>query len=53
MKTYIVYINGEEHTLIRAASHNDAERKAQKRFPHDHVTVAYTEVSIDVQRSIA
>jgi hypothetical protein len=55
MKTYIVYVNGEEKTTIKASSHNAAEKKAQKLYPDPNpglrdwfrawnVTVAYTEV---------
>jgi hypothetical protein len=47
MKTYIVYVNGEEKGTVKAASHNAAEKKAKKKFPNLEpwaVTVAYTEV---------
>jgi hypothetical protein len=44
VKVYIVYVDGEECGTIRAASHNAAERKAQKKHPGRHVMVAYTEV---------
>jgi hypothetical protein len=44
MKTYIVYVNGEEAGLIKAASHNAAEKKAQAQHPGQNVQVAYTEV---------
>ncbi len=57
MKTYLVYVNGEEKATIKASSHNAAEKKAQKMFPQPdqsndwlrggsawNVTVAYTEV---------
>lgn len=44
MKTYIVYVNGEEVGIIRAASHNAAEKKAQKKYPGKAVQVAYTEI---------
>lgn len=49
MKTYIVYINGEEKGIIKAASHNAAEKKAKVKFPKEAlvpmgVTVAYTEL---------
>jgi len=53
MKTYIVYVNGEEKGYIKAGSHNAAEKKAikkyQKRFsdfgaPKDVVWVSYTEI---------
>lgn len=33
MKTYIVYINGVEvKELLKAANHNAAEKKAQKKY---------------------
>ena len=54
MKTYIVYFNGVEVGLIKAGSHNAAEKKAQKKadkahaaapfLPKVNVSVAYTEV---------
>jgi hypothetical protein len=44
VKTYIVYINGEEAGMIKAGSHNAAEKKAQKKYPGKQVSVAYTEV---------
>lgn len=47
MKTYIVYVNGEEMGMIKAASHNAAEKKAKKKFPNlppHAISVAYTEV---------
>ncbi len=44
MKTYIVYVDGVEVGLIKAANHNAAEKKAQKKYPNKHVSVAYTEV---------
>lgn len=49
MKTYIVYINGQERGIIKAASHNAAEKKAKTKFPKEAlipmgVTVAYTEL---------
>lgn len=44
MKTYIVYVNGEEMGMIKAASHNAAEKKAKKMYPNQMVSVAYTEV---------
>ena len=44
MKVYIVYVNGVEAGMLRAGSHNAAERKAQQKFPGQHVSVAYTEV---------
>jgi len=49
MKAYIVYVDGKEVGVIRAGSHNAAERKAQTKYkcPHGeafHVSVAYTEL---------
>lgn len=44
VKTYIVYVDGVEVGLIKAGSHNAAERKAQKKHPGKAVSVAYTEV---------
>ena len=50
MKTYIVYVNGIEKTMIKAASQNAAEKKAKAKFPKEAaehplgVTVSYTEV---------
>lgn len=54
MKTYIVYFNGIEVGYIHAASHNAAEKKAQKKadkahaaapfLPRVNVSVAYTEL---------
>jgi hypothetical protein len=44
MKTYIVYVNGQEKGTIKAGNHNSAEKKAQKLYPGSHVMVAYTEV---------
>lgn len=32
MKAYRVYVNGYERGIIRAASHNSAEKKAQKLY---------------------
>jgi hypothetical protein len=47
MKTYIVYVKGVERGYIKAASHNAAEKKAQKKYndckPHE-VSVSYTEL---------
>lgn len=43
MKSYIVYVDGEEVGVIKAASHNAAEKKAQKKYPGRQVMVAYTE----------
>ena len=44
MKNYIVYVNGIEMPMIKAGSHNSAEKKAQKKYPNEFVTVSYTEV---------
>lgn len=44
MKTYIVYVDGVEVGMIKAASHNAAEKKAMRRYPGKQVSVAYTEV---------
>lgn len=44
MKTYIVYVDGEEKGYIKAGSHNAAEKKAQKKYPNHNVSVAYTEL---------
>lgn len=59
MKTYIVYFDGIEHTMIKAGSHNTAEKKARKLmdnhnkymkkdFPYvppvTSVMVSYTEI---------
>jgi hypothetical protein len=44
MKTYIVYVNGIQTGMIKAGSHNAAEKKAQAKFPGQAVSVAYTEV---------
>ncbi len=44
MKTYIVYIDGVEVGMLKAANHNAAEKKAQKKYPGRNVSVAYTEV---------
>lgn len=47
MKTFIVYLKGIEVGYIKAANHNAAEKKAQKKY-NDHkpyeVSVAYTEL---------
>lgn len=44
MKTYIVYVNGIEVGYIKAGSHNAAEKKAQKKYPGQNVSVVYTEL---------
>ena len=45
MKTYIVYVDGEEQKeYIKAGSHNAAEAKAKKKYQGKDVSVAYTEI---------
>ena len=47
MRVYIVYVDGNEKGMIKAASHNAAEKKAKKKYPGLEpwrVTVTYTEV---------
>jgi hypothetical protein len=44
MKTYIVYVDGVEVGMLKAASHNAAEKKAGKKYPGKQVQVTYTEV---------
>lgn len=44
MKTYIVYVDGIEAGMIKAGSHNAAEKKAKAKYPNANVSVAYTEV---------
>ena len=47
MKVYIVYVNGLEVGYIKAANHNAAEKKAQKKYndvPPQNVSVIYTEL---------
>ena len=49
MKTYIVYIRGEEQKeYIKAGSHNSAEKKAIKKYHCEdapfQVQVVYTEI---------
>jgi len=44
MKVYIVYVDGIEVGMIKAGSHNAAEKKARLSYPGKHVSVAYTEV---------
>lgn len=44
MKSYIVYVDGIERKIIKAASHNMAEKRAKLMFPDKQVSVAYTEV---------
>jgi hypothetical protein len=44
MKTYIVYDeSGREVAMIKAGSHNSAEKKAQKKYGAK-ASVAYTEI---------
>jgi hypothetical protein len=44
MKTYIVYDEtGWEVAMIKAGSHNSAEKKAQKKYGRK-ASVAYTEI---------
>ena len=39
MKTYIVYVDGEEaKEYIKAASHNAAEKKAQKEISRERMS---------------
>jgi len=44
VKTYIVFVDGNEVGLIKAKGHNAAEKKAQAKYPGRSVSVAYTEV---------
>lgn len=44
MKTYLVYVDGNEVGMIKAASHNAAEKKAKSKYPGRNVAVAYTEI---------
>ena len=44
MKTYIVYVDGNEVGMIRAGSHNAAEKAAKKKYPGKNIAVAYTEI---------
>lgn len=47
MKTYLVYVNGQEKGTVKAANQKAAEKKAQKKFPEvppQNVSVEYTEV---------
>ncbi len=44
MKSYIVYLDGEEVGIIKADSHNAAEKKAQRKYAGRFVVVAYTEM---------
>ena len=50
MKTYIVYINGEEVGTIKAGNHNSAEKEARAKYsdePPHAVSVVYTEIWFD------
>lgn len=44
MKTYIVYVDGDEVGMIKASNHNAAEKKAKAKYPNKQVMVCYTEV---------
>jgi len=45
MKTYICYVDGvEQDTYIKASGHNAAEKKAQKKYPKQNISVCYTEI---------
>jgi hypothetical protein len=44
MKTYIVYLNGMEVGYIVAGGHNQAEKKAKKKYKTENVSVVYTEI---------
>lgn len=50
MKTYIFYLDGVEtwftktSQYIKAKGHNEADKKAQNRYPGRNVMVVYTEV---------
>jgi hypothetical protein len=47
MKTYIVYLNGEEVGYIKAENHNRAEKKAREKYsdePPHAISVVYTEI---------
>ena len=46
MKTYIVYVNGNEVGYIKAGNHNSAELKAFKKYKGDcrTISVCYTEL---------
>ena len=46
MKTFIVYLKGIEVGYLKAKNHNDAEKKAFKKYNADcrTVSVAYTEI---------
>ncbi len=47
MKTFIVYLKGIEVGYIKAKGHNEAEKKAQKKYSNYksyEVSVSYTEL---------
>jgi len=46
MKTYIVYVNGNEVGYIKAGNQNSAEQKAFKKYKGDYrnISVCYTEI---------
>ena len=46
MKTFIVYVKGIEVGYLKAKNHNDAEKKAFKKYKGDcrTICVAYTEL---------
>ena len=44
MKTYIIYVNGEEAGMVKAGSMAAAEKKAKAKHPGQQVSVSYTEV---------
>ena len=50
LKLYLVFVGGDEVGMVRAGSHNAAEKKAQAKYGAEAakkgliVTVAYTEV---------
>lgn len=50
MKTYIVYVDGEEVKVngktayLKAGSHNSAEKKAIAKYPGKQVSVSYAEI---------
>lgn len=58
MKTYILFVDGNEVGLIRAANQNAAEKKAEKKYPGlapsgiPRTQVVYTEVSPEEEAKI-
>jgi hypothetical protein len=44
MKTYIVFLDGIEAGVLKAGSHDAAEKKAVKKYHGRNVSVAYTEM---------